>query len=303
MEEKRILAVVGPTASGKSGLALALATRLDGEIISCDSMQIYIGMDIGTAKPTREEQAAVRHHMIDICPPGRDYSCAEYAEEARAAAEEILSRGKLPIFCGGTGLYLDSVLSANRFAPDIPEQVRDLVAAMSAQEAFEVLEKEDPISAAQIHPNNEKRVKRALAIALGTGVPKSTWDERSRTLPPPFHATVIGLDYTDRAALYERIDRRVDLMMEQGLLEEAQRLNLRRDSTAAQAIGYKELYRYLDGEYSLEEAVELLKKNTRNYAKRQLTWFRRRKETVWLYPDREEDLTARALAVFEGQTV
>ncbi len=299
MTDKRILAVVGPTASGKSALALALAKMLDGEIVSCDSMQIYIGMDIGTAKPTAKEQAEVRHHMIDVCLPSVDYSCADYAAAAKEAVNDIFSRGKVPIFCGGTGLYLDSVLSGTRFAPDVPETVRLCVAAMDAGEAYAALQKEDPVSAAQIHPNNEKRVRRALAIVRGTGKPKSVWDEESRLEPPPFPATVIGLDYTDRAVLYERIDRRVDMMMEQGLLEEAKRLDLRRDSTAAQAIGYKELYRHLDGELSLSDAVELLKKNTRNYAKRQLTWFRRRSETVWLYPDMQDGLAERARRAFE----
>ncbi len=284
-EKPFILAVCGPTASGKSALALQLAKALDGEIVSCDSMQIYRGMDIGTAKPTEAERTLVPHHMIDVVSPDTNYSCAEYAKQAKAAVLDVLSRGKLPILCGGTGLYLDSVLSPERFAPDIPAAVEEEVKDMPIEEAYARLCACDPLSAEQIHPHNEKRVRRALAVFLGTGVTKSEWDERSKSLPSPFDAMVICLDYADRNILYDRINMRVDVMLREGLLAEAKRLNLDRDSTAGQAIGYKELYRHLDGELTLEEAIDLLKKNTRNYAKRQLTWFRRREGTLFLAPD------------------
>lgn len=282
----RVLAIVGPTASGKSSLAMELARRLGGEIVSCDSMQIYRGMDIGTAKPTEAERAEVAHHMIDICSPERDYSCAEYVLDASKAIEQISARGALPILCGGTGLYLDSLLRGGRFAPDLPPEAVEAVEAMPIDRAYAELERVDPIAAANIHINNEKRVRRALAICLGTGKPKSVWDEESRAYPSPYRAEIIGLDYDDRAVLYDRIDCRVNEMMEQGLLDEAKRLNLRRDSTAGQAIGYKELYRYLDGTMSLLYAVALLKQNTRRYAKRQLTWFRRTEGVHWIFPDR-----------------
>ncbi len=285
MNKPKLLAVCGPTASGKTALSLQLASRFDGEIVSCDSMQIYRGMDIGTAKPTEAEKARVAHHMIDIRDADEDYSCAEYVAEARTVITGVLARGKLPIVCGGTGLYLDSLLSGGGFAPDIPRQVLAQTEAMADDAAYAMLCDVDPESAAAIHPNNKKRVKRALALYLGTGVTKTEWDARSRALPKPYDALVLCLDFRDRGILYDRIDRRVELMLEQGLLAEAKRLNLKRESTAGQAIGYKELYAYLDGTMPLSDSVAQLKQNTRNYAKRQLTWFRRRGERTFLYPD------------------
>ncbi len=295
----RVLAVVGPTASGKTALSVALAAALNGEIVSCDSMQIYRGMDVGTAKPTEKERAGIPHHLIDAADPDVSFSCAEYRTAAEEAVAGILSRGKLPIFCGGTGLYLDAVLTGNSFAPDITEKTKAEVAAMTPGERYAKLCLLDPASAAAIHPNNEKRVARALAVTVGTGVPKSEWDRRSRLAPRPYDALILGLDYRDRQTLYDRIDRRVDLMMEDGLEDEVRRLRLSPDSTAGQAIGYKELYRMIDGSLTREEAVALIKQNTRNYAKRQLTWFRRDPEIRWLYPDETpgEELLAAALAV------
>ena len=281
----KLLAVVGPTASGKTALSIALAKRFGGEIVSCDSMQVYRGMDIGTAKPDEAERAGIPHHLIDVVSPDEPFSCADYAVLAKKAVDEILSRGNLPIFCGGTGLYLDAVLTGNVFAPDVPEETMKAVREMTPEERYRLLSEADPESAAAIHPNNEKRVARALAVTLGTGVPKSEWDRRSRLAPKPYDSLILGLDYSDRQILYDRIDRRVDLMLGNGLTEEAKRLDLDRNTTAGQAIGYKELYLWLDGTLSYEEAVEKLKQNTRNYAKRQLTWFRRNPETVWLYPD------------------
>ena len=292
-----LLAVVGPTASGKTSLSIALAKALGGEIVSCDSMQVYRGMDIGTAKPDEKEREGIPHHLIDVVSPDMPFSCADYAVLARKAVGEILSRGRLPIFCGGTGLYLDAVLTGNVFAPDVPEETVLRVRAMSADERYRLLSETDPESAAAIHPNNEKRVARALTVTLGTGVPKSEWDRRSRLAPKPYDALILGLDYRDRQILYERIDRRVELMLENGLAEEAKRLDLDRSATAGQAIGYKELYLWLDGTLSYGEAVAKLKQNTRNYAKRQLTWFRRDPSVRWLYPDTMtgEELIAAAL--------
>lgn len=278
----KVLAIVGPTASGKTALSIRLAKALDGEIISCDSMQVYRGMDIGTAKPTVAEREGIPHHLIDIAEPSESFSVADYAPLAVKAIEEIAARGKLPIFCGGTGLYLDAVLTANEYSeagsdPALREALAREVEEKGAVALWERLKLEDPVSAEAIHPNNVKRVIRALEIKLLTGVPKSEWDSRSRLAPSPYDAVVLGLFYPDRSVLYERIGRRVDIMMEEGLLAEVESLvssgRLPHGSTAAQAIGYKEMLSYLDGEGTLEEAVETLKMATRRYAKRQITWF------------------------------
>ena len=301
----KILAVVGPTASGKSALAVLLAARLNGEIVSCDSMQIYRGMDIGTAKPDEAERGGVRHHMLDIVSPAESFSCADYGRYARAAADDILSRGALPVFCGGTGLYLDAVLRCG-FAPDVSPDIREELKARDPAELYRELSEVDPVSAGAIHPNNVKRVLRALEIYYGTGKTKSEWDRLSADAERPYDALLIGLDYRSRETLYDRIDRRVDDMLQRGLAGEAERLNLRRDSTAAQAIGYKELYGWLDGRCGREEAVSALKQNTRNYAKRQLTWFRRNPDIYWLYPDdypadeREDVVLRESLRLAEG---
>ncbi len=279
---KNVLAVVGATASGKTALSIALAKALGGEIISCDSMQIYRGMDIGTAKPSEEEKEGIPHHLIDIVEPSESFSVADYAPLAAKAIEDITSRGKLPIFCGGTGLYLDAVLTANEYSeaasdPALREELTREAEEKGALDLWERLKIEDAASAEGIHPNNVKRVIRALEIKLLTGIPKSEWDRRSRLAPSPYNSVVLGLSYPDRTVLYERIDRRVDIMVEAGLVDEVRALvesgRLPRSSTAAQAIGYKEILSYLDGEISLAEAVETVKTATRRYAKRQITWF------------------------------
>ena len=281
-EKIKVLSIVGPTASGKTALSIALAKALDGEIISCDSMQVYRGMDIGTAKPTAAEREGIPHHLIDIVEPSENFSVADYAPLAVRAIEEIAARGKLPIFCGGTGLYLDAVLTANEYSEAgsdlvLREELAREAEKKGALALWERLKSEDPVSAEAIHPNNVKRVIRALEIKLLTGVPKSEWDSRSRLAPSPYEALVLGLSYPDRAVLYDRVEQRVDIMMEQGLLGEVEALvssgRLPRGSTAAQAIGYKEMLSYLDGESTLSQAVETLKTATRRYAKRQITWF------------------------------
>ena len=285
----KIIAVVGPTASGKSALALALAEHLGGEIVSCDSMQIYRQMDVGTAKPTPTEVARVRHHLIDCVDPKSAYSCAEYVEDAKRAVKEIVARGKLPILCGGTGLYLDCFLRGGGFEEtESDPALREILFAYANEHGNAALHARlaavDPESAAAIHPNNVKRVVRALEIFESTGMTKSEADRRSRVAESPYDATVIGLRYADRDVLYERIDRRVDQMLEAGLLDETKRLMddgvFEVNATAAQAIGYKELLGYLGGACSLESAVEDLKRATRRYAKRQITWFGA-KDYVW----------------------
>ncbi len=279
---KNVLAVVGATASGKTSFAIALARELGGEIISCDSMQIYRGMDIGTAKPSMEEREGIPHHLMDVVEPSENFSVADYASLAGRAIDDICARGKLPIFCGGTGLYLDSVLTATAYSdaasdPSLRTSLAKEAEEKGAMALWQRLESEDAESAAAIHPNNVKRVIRALEIKILTGVPKSEWDRRSRLLPSPYHAQVLGLCYPDRAVLYDRIDRRVDMMMDMGLVSEVEGLlssgRLPRTSTAAQAIGYKEIVSYLDGEITLSEAVDTIKQATRRYAKRQITWF------------------------------
>ena len=285
-------AVVGPTASGKTALAIALGKRLSCEIVSCDSMQIYREMDIGTAKPSREERAAIPHHLIDFLSPGTPYSAADYATDAYAAVENILSRGKLPLFCGGTGLYLDAARRGGEENSEIPgaTAVREALAQEAAEQGNEALWQRlclvDPAAAEATHPNNIRRVIRALEIYETTGIPKSEWDRRTRERPPVLRILPIMLTYPAREVLYRRIDARVDEMLRAGLVEETKHLYekgyLAPGSTAAQAIGYKELLPYLRGECDLSEAKEALCLATRHYAKRQLTWFERDESVIRL---------------------
>lgn len=281
-DKTKICAVVGPTAGGKSALALEIARRHGGEIISCDSMQIYKRMNIGTAKPSAEEQNEVRHHLIDVVEPDTSFSCEDYVTYASRAIDDCVSRGKLPIICGGTGLYLDTLLRGGNSAPVADTaDIRARLTARAEREGAEALHAElasvDQESAETIHPNNVKRVIRALEIYYSCGIPKSVLDSESKRLEPRYDATVLGLCYSEREVLYRRIEKRVDLMMEQGLLRETEMLMregvFARNGTAAQAIGYKELLGYLRGEQSLEKAVNDLKTATRRYAKRQITWF------------------------------
>ena len=292
MEPKiKILAVVGSTASGKSALAVALAKALNGEVVSCDSMQIYRRMTVGTAKPTPEEQEGIAHHLIDFVEPDAPFSCAEYVTCAQNAVREITARGKLPILCGGTGLYLDAFLRGGGFEETVTNAAlrAELFAYAEAHgnEALHArLSAVDPESAAAIHPNNVKRVVRALEIYQTAGMTKTEADRRSRLFASPYDATVIGIAYASREILYERIDRRVDLMLEAGLLEETEALLaegvFEKNATAAQAIGYKELLGYLRGEETLATAVESLKRATRRYAKRQITWFGAKEYVQWI---------------------
>lgn len=296
--KQRLVAIVGPTAGGKTALSIALAQQLSGEIVSCDSMQLYRGMDVGTAKPTREEMAGIPHHMIDFLDPDVSYSCADYVTDARATIEDIAARGKLPIVCGGTGLYLDSLLLGGSFE-DTPSDptVRERLQAVAQEEngkdiLYARLCEVDPDSAAAIHKNNVKRVIRALEIFECCGTPKSVLDRASRERGLLYDATVIGIRYHSRDLLYSRIDKRVDIMLEEGLYDEVVRLKaagvFERNATAAQAIGYKELLGVLDGTATLAEAIEGLKLATRHYAKRQMTWFSAKSYVSWVWADTEE---------------
>ncbi len=289
----RILAVVGCTASGKTGVSVELAHRLSGEIVSCDSMQIYRHMNIGTAKPGEGERQGIPHHLMDFFDPTdpHGYSCADYVRDARAAVEDILSHGKLPILCGGTGLYLDAFLRGGTFeVTDTDPALREALAALALREGNDalhaILRELDPAAAEVIHPNNVKRVIRAIEICRTTGRKKSELDAASREVACPYDALVVGLRYHSRARLYERIDRRVELMLAAGLVEETRRLRemgvFDRCPTAAQAIGYKELFPYLDGVQTLDEAADTLKMATRRYAKRQLTWFAAKDYVTWV---------------------
>lgn len=290
-DKQKVIAVVGPTAGGKSALALALAKELGGEIVSCDSMQVYRRMSIGTAKPTEEEQAEVRHHMIDVVEPDADFSCAEYVSMAAGAIEDCRVRGKLPIICGGTGLYLDALLRKNDLSPETTdERVRaELMeyAEKNGNEALHAwLRSVDPESAEATHPNNVKRVARALEIYRVSGLTKTELDRRSLEGGDRYDATVLGLRYEDREVLYRRIERRVDEMLRMGLVEETRALLsegvFEKNRTAAQAIGYKEILPYCRGECTLAEAAEALKTATRRYAKRQMTWFSARPYVKWI---------------------
>lgn len=293
----KAIAIVGPTASGKTALALALARVLDGEILCCDSMQIYRGMDIGTAKPTEEERAVCPHHLMDVADPTQPFSAADYAALAMPCLAEITSRGKVPIFCGGTGLYLEAVrtLRHEGSAPPPDPALRESLNRRAETEEGRIalyrhLAEIDPEAAEATHYNNTRRVIRALEIFHTTGKTKTETDKAATEKNPDLDLLVIGIRFTDRALLADRISRRVDRMMEEGLLDETRRLldaGALSGTTAAQAIGYKELLAHLAGELPLTEALDHLKTATRRYAKRQMTWFGRDGSVRWLTADRD----------------
>ena len=279
----KIIVVAGPTASGKTRLGIELANKYNGEIVSADSMQIYRRMDIGTAKATAEERAAAPHHMLDVADPEEDYSVARYVEEAEKVCLDIIARGKLPIVVGGTGLYIDSLISGRDFAEAQEDMsLRDGISAeydsLGGEKMLEILRSFDPERADKLHPADKRRIVRAIEIYRLTGKTITEHDRETQMRPKRFDAAKIHLTFLDRAALYERIDRRVDLMIETGLWQEVEGLlqsGLSPNCTAMQAIGYKEAVQALRGEISREEAADMIKQNSRRYAKRQLTWFNR----------------------------
>lgn len=291
----KALAIVGATASGKTSLSIEAARRFGCEIICCDSMQIYKHMDIGTAKATAEEQKAVPHHMMDFLSPEKSYSAADYARDAYEAALSIEKRGKLPLFCGGTGLYLEAARSGrHEIMPMSDEAYRQELNEIAAGEngkdiLYEMLLSVDSVSAETIHKNNVKRVIRALEIYRATGKKKSEWDRESKSIPPQIDLLSFCIVYESRDILYSRIDQRVDMMIESGLREETEFLlsngYLSDSNTASQAIGYKEYLEFLRGEVSEAEAIEKIKLATRHYAKRQLTWFSAQKGIIPLVAD------------------
>ena len=286
---KKIVVICGPTASGKTALSIALAKAFDGEVVSADSMQIYRRMDIGTAKPSLAEREGVPHHMLDVAQPGESYSVSRYAGEASACVEDILARGKLPIVCGGTGLYIDGLIRGTDFQPagtdsGLRDKLEGEWEAQGAEAMMARLAAVDPDSAARLHLSDKRRILRALEVYLATGETITVHNARTKAIPPRYEAVMIGLNTEPRQILYDRIDRRVGVMLEQGLLQEVRSLleDGLLEGTAAQAIGYKELLAHFRGEMSLEAAADLIRQKSRNYAKRQLTWFRRDERVKWI---------------------
>ena len=286
-----IIAIVGPTASGKTDLAVSLAKVKNGEIVSADSMQIYKYISIGTAKPTQEEIQDIPYHLIDFVDPSEEFSVADYVKLAKKCIFDIDRRGKLPIICGGTGLYVRSLINNIHFSSENTDKtVRENLKKRAEQEGAKVLLEElfkiDPEYAQKLHPNNVIRIIRALEVFITTGVNMTEHNRRSKLIESPYNAKIFGLDYKNREILYDRINKRVDIMINNGLLEETKKVYESNFSkTAMNAICYKELIPYLKGEMTLNDAVEKLKLETRHYAKRQLTWFRREKNIEWIYLD------------------
>ena len=288
-EKPMLIVVAGPTASGKSAAAVELARMIDGEIISADSMQVYRYMDIGSAKITKEEMMGIPHYLIDVADPTEDFDVVRYAREAKAAVSDIILRGKVPILCGGTGFYIQAVTRDIDFSEtgSLPEY-REELAAYAAQHGNAALHERlrdiDPVSYETIHPNNLKRVIRALEYYKETGMTISAHNEAERQRETPYDLHFFVLN-DDRAVLYDRIDKRVDFMMAEGLYDEVmylRQMGLTRDMVSMQGLGYKEMLDCMDGKYDLDEAVRILKRDSRHYAKRQITWFKRERNTIWI---------------------
>jgi tRNA dimethylallyltransferase len=287
--KQKLIVIAGPTASGKTGLAIEAAKVFDGEIIGADSMQIYKYMDIGTAKPTKEERAAVKHHMIDFLEPDEEYSVADYTEEAHKVIAEITSRGKLPIMCGGTGLYINSVVNDVTFGETdadykLREELNELALKEGSQKLLDILGEFDPESAARLHPNNLRRIIRAIEFYKVTGVTISAHQKMTKERESRYDPVMISIAW-DRQELYDRINKRVDIMIEEGLFDEVRSI-MERGYTKAlnsmKGIGYKEVIDCINGNMTYEETIELIKQSSRRYAKRQLTWFRRDERIHWV---------------------
>lgn len=284
-----LICIAGPTASGKTALSIALAKELHAEIISCDSMQVYRRMDIGTAKPTVAEREGIVHHMLDVAEPDEDFSVSRYCEMASPVIDDLLANGKTAIIVGGTGLYMDSLIRGNSFAPYPSTGQREELERLAAEKGIETVLRQlrtvDPESAARLHPSDQKRIIRAMEVYLETGETITEHNRRTQALPPKYTPLWFALEDTDRADLYRRIDSRVDTMLETGLLDEIRSLlaeGIPSDCTAMQAIGYKEFISALAGNCSVKEAADLVRQSSRHYAKRQLTWFRRNPSIHWL---------------------
>lgn len=309
MKKIPVIAVVGPTASGKTALAVELAKKFNGQIVSADSMQIYKGMNIATAKPTEEEKCGIEHFLMDFLPTDVRFSVADYVSTAQKCISEINGNGYLPIVAGGTGLYVDSLLQNISFCPqktddNIRKRISDEYDSLGGENLLLRLKEIDPETALRLHPSDKSRIVRALSLFYSTGTTMTQQYANSRLSESPYETLYIGINYHDREILYSRINARVDTMLQNGLLNEAKEyFDLSSDTTASQAIGYKELSPYFKGEKSLEECTESLKRETRRYAKRQLTWFRRNENINWIYPDDYEntdDMVKNAFLIAEN---
>ena len=290
-----LMCIAGPTASGKTALSIALAKELGGEIVSCDSMQVYKRMDIGTAKPTLEERENIPHYMLSVAEPWEDFSVGKYCQMATPIVDDILARGKTAIIVGGTGLYMDALIKGNDFAP-VPstgcrEQLEQLAEKEGIEAVIEKLRAVDPESADRLHPSDQKRIIRAMEVYLETGETITEHNRKTQLIPPRYEPVWFALEDADRATLYARIDRRVEVMLEQGLIAEIQCLldaGIPEKATAMQAIGYKEFVDVIKGRSSMETATALVQQSSRKYAKRQLTWFRRNSAIHWLRREENE---------------
>lgn len=302
-----VICIAGPTASGKTALAVALAKEFHGEVVSCDSMYVYRRMNIGTAKPSVEEMEGIVHHMIDVADPDEDFSVSKYCEMAAPIVDDIVARGKTAIIAGGTGLYMDSLIRGNDFAPFPSTGMRKKLEAQADEQGMDaildLLHSIDPDAAARLHLSDRKRIIRALEVYYETGQTITAHNLKTQAIPPRYTPLWLGLDFADRAELYRRIDLRVEIMLQQGLIEEIRQLlasGIPQKCTAMQAIGYKEFVAALDGQCTIEEAAEEVRKSSRHYAKRQLTWFRRNKNIHWLTRqagERPEEIINRARQV------
>ena len=305
MKKIPVIAVVGPTASGKTSLSINIAKEFSGQVVSADSMQIYEKMDIATAKPTIDEMQGIKHHLIGFQPIDKKFSVAEYVELANECIEKIHKEGDIPVIAGGTGLYIDSLLQNIQFSKEennneIRKELTALFDEKGAEYMLETLREIDPETAERLHLRDKSRIIRALEIYKLTGKTMTEQKIISREEESPYDVLYIGINYRDRNVLYDRINRRVDIMLENGLLDEAKDFyNTSSDTTACQAIGYKELSPYFTGEKELGECIERLKQETRHYAKRQLTWFRKNENIKWVYPDDYENETEMYNSVFE----
>ena len=291
MEKPKVVVICGPTASGKTALSIELAKKINGEIISSDSMQIYEDMDIGTAKPSKEEMQGIKHYMLNIVKPNQRYSVADFKKDAESAIEEILAKGKVPIVVGGTGLYVDSLIYGIEYQDiKLDEKYRQYLEKRAETEGLEKLYEEakiiDPQAMEKISPNDKKRIIRVLEIYKATGKNKTEQEIESRKNGVKYNYIVFALDI-EREKLYEKINKRVDIMIEQGLIQEVEKLLHKYNDfpTAMQGLGYKEVVEYLENKITKEEMIEKIKMETRRYAKRQITWFKKNKQTIWISPN------------------
>lgn len=303
-EKQKVIVICGPTASGKTALSIELAKKINGEIVSADSMQIYKDMNIGTAKPTQEEMQGIKHYLLDCVSPDIRYSVAQYKQDAKSAIKEILSKSKMPIIVGGTGLYVDSLIyeieyNDIKIDENYRKELEEIVEKEGLQRLYQMAIKIDPVAMEKISQNDQKRIMRVLEIYKATGKTKTEQEIESRKNPVEYDYKIFAINW-DREVLYKRINKRVDIMIEQGLIEEVKNIleKYKEFPTAMQGLGYKEVVDYLNGLYTKEEMIEKIKMETRRYAKRQLTWFRKNKQTIWL--DGTNDIQNNINIILEG---